>query len=206
MNTPAWEAPRAAYLLTATMADNPQQAGAVVLGNTVLGNTVPGNGCVNAEWGGYDEAAQQDILAALGAQTRLALGMLRERLGTEIEIDRESIDWESAARAACSHAFAAVLAAVRELIGPDPRARATAQCAHCREVIAKAMCSLQIQAYFRLGFTPAMIAAMCRQSADEPQASPRHRETSTQSSALSPASRMRSASPSQGLRGSVPDG
>ena len=175
MNTPTWEAPRAAYLLTAAMADNPQQANAIM-----PGNTEPGNGEMNTEWGGYDEAAQQDILAALGAQTRLALRMLRERLGTEIEID-----WESNARAACSHAFAAVSAAVRELVGPDPRARAIAQCAHCREVIATAMCSLQIQAYFRLGFTPAMIAAMCRQSADEPQASPRHRETSIQSSAQS---------------------
>jgi hypothetical protein len=170
MNTPTWEAPRVAYLLTAAMADNPDQGSAIA----------PGNGDMNAEWGGYDDAAQQDILAALGAQTRLALSMLRERLGTEIEID-----WERTARATCSHAFAAMLAAVRELVGPDPRARVTAQCAHCRQVIAAAMCSLQIQAYFRLGFTPAMIAAMCRQSADEPQASPRHRETSIQSSALS---------------------
>jgi hypothetical protein len=187
MNTPAWEAPRVAYLLTAVMADNPERVRAIA----------PGNGDMNAEWGGYDEAAQQDILAALGAQTRLALRMLRERLGTEIEIDWESsAGWcqqeksaglcqqEKTARATCSHAFAAMLAAVRELVGPDPRARVTAQCAHCREVIAAAMCSLQIQAYFRLGFTPAMIAAMCRQSADEPQASPRHRETSIQSSAL----------------------
>ena len=176
MNTPTWEAPRVAYLLTAAMADNPQQVSAIA----------PGNGDMNAELGGYDEAAQQDILAALGAQTRLALRMLRERLGTEIEIDWESeIDWKSTARATCSHAFAAMLAAVRELVGPDPRARVTAQCAHCREVIAAAMCSLQIQAYFRLGFTPAMIAAMCRQSAHEPQASPRHPETSIQSSDLS---------------------
>ena len=143
MNNATWEAPRAAYLLTAAMADNAHRDGAIM----------PGNDGMNAEWGGYDEAAQQDILAALGAQTRLALRMLREKLGIDIEMD-----WESTARVAC---------------------------AHCREVIAKAMCSLQIQAYFRLGFTPAMIAAMCRQSADEPQASPRHRETSIQSSALS---------------------
>jgi hypothetical protein len=169
MNNPTWEAPRMAYLLTAAMADNPGQVSAIA----------PGNGDMNPEWGGYGEAAQQDILAALGAQTRLALRMLRERLGTEIEID-----WESTART-CSHAFAAMLAAARELLGPDPRARVTAQCAPCREVIAATMCSLQIQAYFRLGFTPAMIAAMCRQSADEPQASPRHRETSIQSSAQS---------------------
>jgi hypothetical protein len=39
--------------------------------------------------------------------------------------------------------------------------------------IAKAMCSsLQIQALFRLGCTPAMIAAICRQSAGEPQGTP----------------------------------
>jgi hypothetical protein len=170
MNNSTWEAPRAAYLLTAAMADNAHRDGAIM----------PGNDGMNAEWGGYDEAAQQDILAALGAQTRLALRMLREKLGIDIEMD-----WESIARIACSHALAAVLAPVRELAGPDPRVWVTAQCAHCREVTAKAMCSLQIQAYFRLGFTPAMIAAMCRQSADEPQASPRHRETSIQSSALS---------------------
>jgi hypothetical protein len=179
MNTPTWEAPRVAYLLTAAMADNPEQVSAIA----------PGNGDMNAEWGGYDEAAQQDILAALGAQTRLALRMLRERLGTEIEIDWESsaglCQQEKSAGLCQQENFAAMLAAVRELVGPDPRARISAQCAHCREVIAAAMCSLQIQAYFRLGFTPAMIAAMCRQSADEPQASPHHRETSIPSSALS---------------------
>jgi len=33
--------------------------------------------------------------------------------------------------------------------------------------------AMRIQAYFRLGFTPVMIAAMCRQSANEPQSSSR---------------------------------
>lgn len=94
MNTPA-VAPGAAYLLTAAMAGNTQQAGAIAAGDDM-----------SAEWGGYDEGARRDILAVLG------------------------------------------------------------------EVIARALCSLQIQAYFRLGFTPVMIAARCRQSADEPQSSP----------------------------------
>jgi len=150
MTPPPWHAPRAAYLLTAAMADN---AGAIVAGDRI------------AEWAGHDESAQRDVLAALGAQTRLVLKMLRDELGVEIEMD-----WRSTPRAVCSQA----LAAARELIKPKRGARATPECARCREIIAKAMCSLQIQAYFRLGFTPLMIAAMCRQSANEAAMFPRH--------------------------------
>ncbi len=151
MNTPP-AAPRTAYLLTAAMADNTHQAGAIVAGDDM-----------SAEWGGYDESAQRDILAALGEQTRFALTMLKDKLGAEIEMD-----WDSTAREVCSEA----LAAARELVRPEPGEWSLPECAHCREVIAKAMCSLQIQAYFRLGFTPVMIAAKCRQSADEPESSP----------------------------------
>jgi hypothetical protein len=151
MTPPLWDAPRAAYLLTAAMADN---AGAIAAADVMT-----------AEWPGHDESAQQDIVAALGAQTRLALKMLRDEAGVEIEMD-----WDSAPRPVCSQA----LAAARELIKSEPGARATPECAHCREIIAKAMCSLQIQAYFRLGFTPLMIAAMCRQSANEAAMFPRH--------------------------------
>ena len=82
-----------------------------------------------SEWCGHDESGQRDIVAALGEQTRVALTMLRDKLGAGIEMD-----WDAAARALCAE-----------------------------EVIAKAMRSLQIQAYFRLGFTLAKIAAMCRQ-------------------------------------------
>jgi hypothetical protein len=150
VNTPL-DAPRVAYLFTAAMADNTQQAGAIVPADDMT-----------AEWGGYDESAQQDILAALGVHTRHALRMLHEKLGAEIEMD-----WDSTARVVCSEA----LGAARELVRPEPGEWILPECAHCREVIAKAMCSLQIQAYFRLGFTPARIAAMCRESADEPQMS-----------------------------------
>jgi len=147
------DAPRAAYLLTAAMADNTQQAGAIVPADTM-----------STEWGGYDEGAQRDILAALGAQAHVALDMLSDKLGVEIEMD-----WESTARVVCSEA----LGVARELVRhPGPEAWALPECGHCREVIAKAMCSLQIQAYFRLGCTPAMIAAICRQSAGERQAAP----------------------------------
>lgn len=152
MNPPL-DAPRAAYLLTAAMADNAEQAGAIVPGDDM-----------SAEWTGYNKTAQRAILAALGAQTREALEMLREKIGAEIEMD-----WDSTAREVCSEA----LAAARKLITPGQGAWTTPECAHCREVIAKALCSLQIQAYFRLGSTPAMIAAMCRESAGEPQASAR---------------------------------
>lgn len=154
MNTRTWDAPRAAYLLTAAMADNAEQVGAII----------PGGG-MSAEWAGHDDSEQQDILAALGAQTRLALRMLHDKLGMEIEMD-----WDSTARVVCSKA----LTAARELVRPVAGLWLAPQCAHCKEVIARAMCCLQIQAYFRLGFTPAMIAAMCRQSADEAQASSRH--------------------------------
>lgn len=134
MNKPP-AAPRAAYLLTAAMADNT-----------------------------HDESGQRDILAALGEQTRVALTMLRARLGAEIEMD-----WDSTARVVCSEA----LAAARELVRPEPGEWSLLECAHCREVIAKAMCCLQIQAYFRLGFTLVRIATMCRQSAGEPESAAR---------------------------------
>jgi hypothetical protein len=147
-----FDAPRVAYLLTAAMADNTQQAGAIVPGDDM-----------STEWGGYDESGQHDILAALGDQTRVALKMLHDKLGVEIEMD-----WHSTAQVVCSEA----LATARELVRPEPGAWTLPECAHCREVIVKAMCSLQIQAYFRLGFTPEKIAVLCRQSADEPQASP----------------------------------
>lgn len=119
---------------------------------------------MSAEWGGYDESVQRDILAALGEQTRAALTMLGNRLGTEIEMD-----WDSTARVVCSEA----LVAARELVRPEPGEWSLPECAHCREVIAKAMCSLQIQAYSRLGFPLVKIATMCRQSADEPESSAR---------------------------------
>jgi hypothetical protein len=154
MTPPPWGAPRVAYLLTAAMADDTQAAGAIVPGAEM-----------SAEWASYDASAQQDILTALGAQTRLALKMLRDKLGVEIEMDTEP-----ASRAVCSEAL--VLA--RELIKPTAGTGVMPECARCREIIAKALCSLQIQAYFRLGFTPAMIAAMCRQSADTAETSSRH--------------------------------
>jgi len=144
LNPPHWGAPRAAYLLTAALADNTRHDGAIVPGDVMT-----------ADWAGYDAGVQRDILAALGAQTRLALRTLRDKLGVEIEMDTGA-----AAEAACPDP----LAAARELIKSEPGAWAVPECAHCREIIAKAMCSLQIEAYFRLGLAPAMIAAMCRQS------------------------------------------
>jgi len=91
MNTRTWAAPRVAYLLTAAMADNTGQVGAIVPSDDM-----------SAEWSGYDEIEQQDILAALGAQTRLALRMLHDKLGVEIEMD-----WKSTAQVVCSEALTA---------------------------------------------------------------------------------------------------
>lgn len=160
MNRPRWDAPRAAYLLTAALADN------AALADTAFGT----------EWVGYDESAQQDILTALGAQTRLALRMLRDKLGMEIEMDSggmpDSADAgiaEDTVRSACGEAAVAA----RELIKPSPRHGAAPECAHCREIVARTMCGLQIQAYFRLGFTSAMIAGTCRRSAGKAETPPR---------------------------------
>lgn len=133
------------------MADNTHQVGAIVAGDDM-----------STQWGGYDERTQRDILAALGEHTRVALTMLSDKLGTEIEMD-----WGTA-RVVCTEA----LAAARELVRPGPGEWSSPECAHCREVIAKAMCSLQIQAYFRLGFSPVMVAERCRESVDDPQSSP----------------------------------
>lgn len=161
MNRPRWDAPRAAYLLTAALADN-----------TAFGT----------DWVGYDESTQQDILTALGAQTRLALRMLRDKLGMEIEMDSggmpdrvdagiaEGAIAKGGVRSACGEAAVAA----RELIKPSPRPGAALECAHCREIVARTMCGLQIQAYYRLGFTSAMIAGTCRQSAGKAETPPRH--------------------------------
>lgn len=150
MNRAPWDAPRAAYLLTAALADN-----------TAFGT----------EWLGYDEGTQQDILTALGAQTRFALRMLHDKLGMEIEMNSGGMQGRAdTMRPACAEAAVAA----RELIKPRPRAGAAPECAHCREIVARTMCGLQIQAYFRLGFTPAMIAGTCRQSAGMAEAPPRH--------------------------------
>jgi hypothetical protein len=68
------DAPRSACLLTAAMADNTEQAGAIVPGDEM-----------STEWGGYDESVQHDILDALGEQTRVSLKMLHDKLGVEIK-------------------------------------------------------------------------------------------------------------------------
>ncbi|MGH3164456.1 MAG: hypothetical protein ACRDN0_01000 [Trebonia sp.] len=141
----AWTAPRIAYLLTAAMAEAAVQAGAIVP-----------DGEMGAEWNSYDETAQWEILIALGAQTRVALKMLQDKLGMQIEMD-----WGAAAPTVCT------AAAARQLVRPGTGPWVIPQCAHCREIVGYDLCRLQIQAYFLLGFTPVMIADTCRQSADE---------------------------------------
>lgn len=149
MSAPPWTAPRAAYQLTAAMADNSEHAGVIAATDAM-----------SDEWNGYSEPEQHEILIALGAQTRLALQMLREKLGMQIEMD-----WDETARVVCAEA----LAFAHELVTSDEGPAVMPECAHCREVIGNGLCSLQIQAYFLLGFTPGMIAETCRQTADEGQ-------------------------------------
>ena len=144
-----WTAPRAAYLLTAAMAENSGRAGVIAATDEM-----------SDEWNGYTERKQREILIALGAQTRVALQMLRDKLGMEIEMD-----WEETARVVCAEA----LALAHKLVTSDTGPWVMPECAHCREVIGNGLCSLQIQAYFLMGFTPDMIAETCRQSADESQ-------------------------------------
>jgi hypothetical protein len=142
-----WGAPRTAYLLTAAMADATLRTGVIMPSAKVDG-----------EWNGYDETAQWEILIALGAQTRVALKMLQDKLGMQLEMH-----WEETARTVCANAVGLARELVRSGAGPW----VMPPCARCREIIGYCLCSLQIHAYFLLGFTPVMIAATCRQSADE---------------------------------------
>src|SRR5262249_4398896 len=75
------------------------------------------------------------------------------------------MDWEETARVVCAEA----LTLARKLVTSDTGPWVMPECAHCREVIGNGLCSLQIQAYFLMGFTPDMIAETCRQSAEESQ-------------------------------------
>lgn len=143
----AWAAPRIAYLLTASMAESAMRADAIAQ-----------SGEMGDEWNSYDETAQWEILIALGAQTRVALKMLQDKLGLQIEMD-----WGTIPRTVCADTVTTARQLVRSAAGPW----VIPQCAHCREIVGYGLCSLQIQAYFLLGFTPVMIAATCRQSADE---------------------------------------
>ena len=142
-----WTAPRAAYRLTAAMADNSEHAGVIAATDAM-----------SDEWNGYTKAKQREILIALGAQTRVALQLLRDKLGMQIEMD-----WDETARVVCAEALVFAHALVASEDGPW----VMPECAHCREVIVNGLCSLQIQAYFLLRFTPSMIAETCRQSAGE---------------------------------------
>lgn len=108
------------------------------------------------EWNGYSEAEQEQILIALGAQVRLSLQLLRDKLGVGIEMD-----WTDTARAVCDEALEFSRALVMSEEGPG----AVPECAHCREVVGNGLCGLQIQAYFLLGLTPALISRACRRAA-----------------------------------------
>lgn len=67
--------------------------------------------------GAIDESARPDILAALGAQTNVALNMRHDKPGAEIEMNADG-----GARVMCSQAPGAA----RELVGwPRPRPWAT---------------------------------------------------------------------------------
>lgn len=143
----SWAAPRAAYLLTAAMADNSGKAGVIAATDAM-----------SDEWSGYSAAEQREILVALGVQTKVSLQLLRDKLGRKIEMD-----WGEVARVVCAEA----LAFARELVSSEEEPSVMPECAHCREIIGNGLCSLQIQAYFLLGRTPGMIAEACRRSAEE---------------------------------------
>lgn len=138
-------APRAASLLTAAMAVNSERAGVITASDAM-----------SDEWNGYGQDRQREILIALGAQARAALQMARDKCGTRIVMD-----WDEAARVLCAEAFRLV----RTLVTSEEEPGVMPECAHCREIVANGLCSLQIQAYLMLGITPSMIAVRCGQSA-----------------------------------------
>lgn len=147
MTTQTWMAPRAAYLLTAAMADNSEHD-----------EVIAATDSMRHEWSGYSEDQQGEILIALGAQTRFSLRMLRDKLSVQIEMD-----WGEVARLVCAQA----LALAHELVTSEEGPWVMPECAHCREVIGNGLCAVQIQAYRMLGFSPARVAEICRQSAED---------------------------------------
>lgn len=141
----SWPGAAGACLLIAAMADYAGRAGVIA-----------GTDAMSDEWIGYSDAEQEEILSALGAQVRVSLQLLRDKLGIGIEMD-----WTDTARAVCAEALAFARALVMSEEGPGP----APECAHCREVIGNGLCGLQIQACFLLGLTPALISQACRNAA-----------------------------------------
>jgi hypothetical protein len=130
--TAAWAASRIGYLLTAAMAGRRYNE-------------------ASGLWRELDEPAQFDVIAALGAQARIAVA----EAGIPLQIDFTSL-----ADSRCAGTLAAAQTAY-EGAGPwEPP-----PCPHCRELVASTLAEIQLQARIAAGMPASYVDLICRGNA-----------------------------------------
>jgi hypothetical protein len=132
MTTTRWPAPRIGYLLTAALAGRRY-------------------GEASGMWHGLDETAQSDVIAALGAQARLAVA----EAGIPLQIDFTGL-----ADSRCPEALTAAKSAYEGRMPWQPP-----QCPHCRELVASTLAEIQLQAGLAAGMPQPFVDLACREKA-----------------------------------------
>ena len=99
-------------------------------------------------WHGLDETAQSDVIAALGAQARLAVA----EAGIPLQIDFTGL-----ADSRCPEALAAAQSAYEGRMPWQPP-----QCSHCRELVASTLAEIQLQARLAAGMPQPFVDLACR--------------------------------------------
>lgn len=127
--TTRWAAPRIGYLLTAAMAGRRYDEAVTT-------------------WRGLDEATQSEVIAALGAQARLAV----QEAGIPLQVDFTGL-----ADTSCPEARSAATSAYEGAGDWKPP-----QCPHCRELAASALAEIQVQAGVAAGMPSSYVDLICR--------------------------------------------
>jgi hypothetical protein len=122
-------APRIGYLLTAAMAGRRYSE-------------------ASGMWRELDELTQSDVIAALGAQARVAVA----EAGVPLQIDFTGL-----ADSRCPETLVAAKSAY-EGAGPWE----APQCPHCRELVASALAEIQVQAGVAAGLPASYVDLICR--------------------------------------------
>lgn len=130
---PRQAAPRIGYLLTAAMAGRRYSEASDM-------------------WSELDEAAQSDVIAALGAQARSAVRAAVAEAGIPLEIDFTGL-----ADSRCPDAPSAAKSAYEGRGSWRPP-----QCPHCRELVASTLAEIQLQAEVASGLPRPYVDLICR--------------------------------------------